>query len=138
MPQCGEKFSCAISDTGKVYCWGDGYDFQIGSGQGQGTFRIPTEVSGLVQQPIIAITASWKTSCAISYSGALYCWGACTEGQCGTQSQSNVDTAQVFDLGTNEKAASVAIGRQHACVLLRSGNIKVSTCRPHRRLHMHD
>ncbi len=80
----GGAHSCAILSNGKIKCWGDGSNGQLGTGspdnRGDGaaemgqTFLVDSSAFGAAGTPEqIAVGASH--SCAKFSSGAIYCWG---------------------------------------------------------------
>ncbi len=66
--------SCAIRGNGHAYCWGANDVGQLGNpGVGSGGSVTPVEVSGLTG--VVDISIGYYTACAVTGSGALYCWG---------------------------------------------------------------
>lgn len=77
----GGGHTCAISETGAMYCWGSNSAGQIGDGT-HGGERLPTEVAGLapgVEQ--MALGGSF--TCALKTDGVVTCWGYNVRGQLG-------------------------------------------------------
>jgi len=79
--EAGRDFTCAIGTNRRPWCWGRGYEGQLGTG----TLRIeatPQYVAGFagpssygrVDAEMIAPGKTVHT-CALSTSGAVYCWG---------------------------------------------------------------
>jgi alpha-tubulin suppressor-like RCC1 family protein len=92
----GEMHSCAVKKTGEVYCWGFSYTGAVGNGQskmntGFASYMVPTStlqptrVQGLTGIKITQIAAAKNSSCALSATGDVYCWGAGSEFQLGDQ-----------------------------------------------------
>jgi alpha-tubulin suppressor-like RCC1 family protein len=76
----GNEHTCALTVTGRAYCWG----FNINGNVGDGTASprsIPTLVVG---QLVFAQIAVGQThTCARTASGEIYCWGDNSSGQLG-------------------------------------------------------
>lgn len=76
--------TCAIAD-GKIYCWGQNYNGELGTPNVSGTYPAPRLVdSGNLPWGYNAtyITKSGFTACAI-VNGKAYCWGDNSGGQLG-------------------------------------------------------
>jgi len=72
----GDAAGCALDTTNGVYCWGNGYDGEVGSGIAEGPLS-PKLISGsgaLAGKTITDIAITGQLSCAIA-DGAPYCWG---------------------------------------------------------------
>lgn len=72
--------ACALTTTGRVYCWGDGAGFGLGAGTtglGAGILATPTEVPIAGNTFVIGrASGSGPTLCAVRPDGALACRGA--------------------------------------------------------------
>jgi alpha-tubulin suppressor-like RCC1 family protein len=78
----GTRHSCAITDAGSVECWGGNADGQLGTGDTRDA-HVPQRVTALGAVRFTAVSVSGNTSCALSASGELYCWGSDAQGQVG-------------------------------------------------------
>lgn len=76
----GDRFSCAMQDTGEVYCWGDNTNGQLGDGTHTASFE-PVQVD--LSAPAVRISAGNSHACAALDSGELQCWGSNAHGQLG-------------------------------------------------------
>jgi alpha-tubulin suppressor-like RCC1 family protein len=74
--------ACALDITNRAYCWGNGYNGQVGNG-GSGVFTAPQAVTG--GRTYRAIAAGQLHTCAIGSDNHIYCWGGNAYGQLGTQ-----------------------------------------------------
>ncbi|MBP9907029.1 MAG: hypothetical protein KBF66_15875, partial [Rhodoferax sp.] len=77
----GGQHTCAVMIGGDVKCWGDNTLGQLGDGT-QVQRLTPVSVVGL-NAPILAISTSFKHSCAISNVGGAFCWGSNVSGELG-------------------------------------------------------
>jgi alpha-tubulin suppressor-like RCC1 family protein len=77
-------FTCALSEAGMVWCWGDN-----GSGQlGVGTNELSTSPVRVLLPPgrYTSVTAGRNHACAVEEGGVAYCWGSKADGQLGIPS----------------------------------------------------
>lgn len=74
--------TCVLTSEGKVYCWGQNNDGQLGDGTVIYKDK-PVEVGGaLASKTVTDIGGTRNTSCAIA-EGKIYCWGAANTGMTG-------------------------------------------------------
>ena len=88
----GTAQTCGIDDSGHAFCWGAGSRGELGTSPGLldtrcgesrvPCARVPVRVSGWRQFSAIA-TGQGNHSCALSFAGNVYCWGAGDMGQRG-------------------------------------------------------
>lgn len=77
----GATHTCAIGDTGGVWCWGDNEFGELGDGTTNDS-STPVAVKGLPSEPS-AIVAADRSTCAIVTDKSVWCWGLNTSGQLG-------------------------------------------------------
>src|ERR1044071_645670 len=81
----GNSATCALSSTGAAYCWGyNGYG-ELGNNSNTDS-RVPVAVSTsgvLLGVTLTAIANEYTNVCALSSTGAAYCWGQDNFGQLG-------------------------------------------------------
>lgn len=82
----GSSHSCALTREGRAFCWGMGAQGQLGIGSlptdcpgetpSQYTLcaNVPTAVAGGLR--FTRLSAGWTTTCGITPSQRLYCWGS--------------------------------------------------------------
>ena len=96
----GEHHTCALLPTGRARCWGRHSSGQLGSGNidkslgDVGSSPVEVALDGLV-----SIDAGGVHTCAVTRTGALYCWGY------------NAST-QIGDLGTATRPHPVRVDLQ--------------------------
>ncbi|MFM7679438.1 MAG: hypothetical protein ACKO83_11380, partial [Roseiflexaceae bacterium] len=86
----GSRTTCALTAAGQAYCWGDNNYGQLGNGktglqQGWSTTPVAVQlpVEGMDTAVFTNISTSGATTCAVSTTGAVYCWGMSDLGQAG-------------------------------------------------------
>ena len=78
----GRAHVCAVNADGKLLCWGDNKDGQLGP---KGATSVPTPtIMGTSAQNWTMVSSGFTHSCAVSTDGSIYCWGENTKGQLGT------------------------------------------------------
>lgn len=77
----GGAQTCAVSATGRVYCWGDNSWGQLGDGT-QEDRAVPTPVSG--DRAWSEVKVGYDHACGLTRAGEAYCWGDNFFGQLGT------------------------------------------------------
>ena len=82
----GSRFSCATS-LGTVYCWGDNFWGQLGDGTNINSSS-PVMVTGGWILPDLG-TAVSEHMCAVTGSGAMFCWGRGLDGRLGNGGTAN-------------------------------------------------
>lgn len=114
----GEEHTCVVAD-GKAYCWGAGFNGQLGNGSNWPS-SVPVAVrtgGGLGTKTITAISAGGDHSCAIA-EGRAYCWGRNHHGQLGNDGSidSNVPV-RVAGVMAGRKVTAISAGWWHTCAV---------------------
>jgi alpha-tubulin suppressor-like RCC1 family protein len=126
----GDRHSCAVLSNGRVDCWGDNEEGQLGDGGGGGGAYspAPVEAKGLTDATHVAVGNNH--SCAVLSSGHVYCWGDNEEGQLGygRNPEGCEESADVCDETPHEvsginSATQIAAGGSDSCALLSSGHV---------------
>jgi alpha-tubulin suppressor-like RCC1 family protein len=78
----GRNHTCALLDSGTVWCWGIGGSGQLGIGT-MANHKLPVEAVELAA-PAVAIGVGEHHTCARTVDDAIYCWGNNQYGQLGT------------------------------------------------------
>lgn len=117
----GNNFTCALTATGAVKCWGGNNNGQLGDGT---EIRRDTavEVVGL-GGPVQAIAAGYQHACAITAGDGMKCWGRNEDGELGNNSTVNSSTpVHVFGLASG--VVAIDAGHSFTCAVTDTGTAK--------------
>lgn len=133
---CGFMTHCALSETGKLKCWGEGSNGKLGRdiapkttiGREKGEMRDQLPVVPL-PVPVKFVSVGFEHICAASTSD-VYCWGRNDQGQAGVGSTvlniilppdpSKAMKVKIEDVAT--VIEDLSIGVDHTCVLYHLAN----------------
>ena len=117
----GAEHACALASD-DVYCWGDNAFGQLGDGTTT-NYPAPNPVTGLPPADVVAVSAGFEHSCALTAGGGVKCWGRNQYGQLGTGTTSQSNTpVDVTGLGSG--VVAIAAGQRHTCALTLAGGVK--------------
>jgi alpha-tubulin suppressor-like RCC1 family protein len=114
----GDDHVCALLASGAVYCWGRNDYGQ--AGDGTYTDRItPGAVVGIpaASGAIRQIDANGYTSCALTDTSAVYCWGNNSQGQLGVAATTTSTTSARLVSPLPPDIVQISVGDQHVCAL---------------------
>ncbi len=115
----GHRHSCAISDKGKVYCWGNNSYGELGNGT-----HSPKSVP--VRNQLLAeakdIQSGESHTCVVTVSEEVYCWGRNLYGQLGDGTTEDSEAPVKVLLPAYAK--SLALGANHSCAELSNGTLR--------------
>lgn len=117
----GAEHTCALSETGRVSCWGDNGYGQVGNGRNGPAVTSPQPVAGLGETVDIAVGN--RHSCALSAEGAVRCWGLNFYGALGDGTTTNRATP-VPVVGLDSGVRSLHVLSSRNCALLESGTLR--------------
>ncbi len=116
----GWGHTCAVTNIGDVYCWGNNEYAQSGYAP-SGSWNLPVRIPGL--NDVSEITAGWSHTCALTSGGKVKCWGYNRDGELGNGEFTDSGTpVEVIGLGTG--ATSVEAGDFHTCAISDDGGVK--------------
>lgn len=115
----GDRTSCTSLDTGRVLCWGDNTEGQVGDGS-NAYASLPQVVVGLTDAK--SVTVGHSFACALRVGGTISCWGSNAAGALGNGS--NVSSSTPVQVSGISSATSVVAGNSHVCALLGAGTVR--------------
>ena len=115
----GATHTCGLSDDGDVHCWGGSWFGQLGLGSVRQFTGVLSPVRVAISEPIVAVDASGRHSCALAVSGRIYCWGENRWGQLGNASRTS--SALPVAVRGSETFVSVSVGHDDTCALNEDG-----------------
>jgi alpha-tubulin suppressor-like RCC1 family protein len=123
----GDVFTCALLTAGSVQCWGSNVLGSLGVPLSTTTQSdVPITVSGLTGH-ILAISAAGAYACALMTAGSIVCWGDNASGQLGiaggTSGAYGTYRSTPQPVPGLLPVAAIATGRDHACAVLRTGEV---------------
>lgn len=112
----GREHTCAIK-AGAIYCWGNGYQGQLGIENEFSWREKPTDPSSM--PPANLVAAGWQHTVGIAAGdGQAYGWGVLTPiGDGGTAGDYVPKPSGFLDV------VEIAVGRAHTCALTKTGRI---------------
>jgi len=124
----GWAFTCALSTSGGVKCWGWNDKGQLGDDSVTGSapfFKTtPVDVVGLTSG-VVQISSISGYTCALTSAGGVKCWGDNLVGQIGTRNSNPFYFDQPHDIPTlTSGVAQVSVSGLHNCVVTTSGGAK--------------
>lgn len=122
----GGNHSCALTDSGRAFCWGSNQFGQLGDGSDNAHSWVPVRVQtrgvpGLRPNNVVSISAGTGHTCALNDRGRAYCWGDNRWGQLGDGTTESRNIPVPVDTGTTgftgRNLAAIAPGGGHTCAL---------------------
>lgn len=118
---------CARKNDNTVWCWGSNQHSELGhSGMdmtcaAQPCNPTPTQVMGVTAQQI---AAGYYHFCALTMTGAVYCWGNNTEGELGRGNFGAASATPTIVPALSGGVSKLASGlTQHSCALKTDGTV---------------
>lgn len=117
--RAGGAHTCARTRTGRVLCWGDGAEGQVGEGGVMAVVSRPVPVAGL--DDVLELSLGARHSCA-RHGSFVACWGDGAEGQLGDGTRTSRPTPA--DVVALDDAMEVDAGGEHTCARLSSSEVR--------------
>ena len=116
----GYDHTCAVTESGKVLCWGINDRGQLGNGTLVNSF-VPVEVAGL--SGAVAVAVGGNHACALTESGGVKCWGENENGELGNGG--TADSARPVDVrGLASGVTAIGAGDDHSCAVTAQGGVR--------------
>lgn len=119
----GYSHTCALTSDGRAKCWGSNGNGQVGANSSLTYFYFPQDVVGLAE-PLKDISAGAAHTCAVTVSGAAFCWGQDNMGHLGNDPlyQDSRQPVQVHGLASG--VVAISAGTYHTCAITDSKGLK--------------
>ena len=117
----GHDHTCAVTSTGAVMCWGDNSHGQLGNDATTDS-SAPVAVKGL-SSGVVAVSAGYDHTCAVTASGAVMCWGDNSFGELGHSNAMKESHVPVAVKGISSGVVAVSAIAWHACALTSTGAV---------------
>ncbi len=117
------NFTCALTESDTVVCWGQNYSGQLGNGNVIDS-ATPVDVVGL-PGGIKAISAGYAHVCAITATDSLMCWGDNSSGQLGNGT-TDTSYSPVAVTAITGSVVAVSAGESHTCAIVRTSVINTN------------
>lgn len=115
----GELHSCALAETGRVWCWGRNMKGESGLEEISPLNHRPMEVAGL--EGVTELAAGRQHTCALTASGDVFCWGANHSGQLGRTPFA--EPGRLERVEALPPAKRIFAGGANTCARVRSGGL---------------
>jgi alpha-tubulin suppressor-like RCC1 family protein len=115
---------CLLGEDGSVWCWGVNTDGQLGNGTTDNSYDVPVRVEGL-PGGVHQVVAFLFSTCALTDTGSVWCWGNNDEGQLGdgtTEARSRPVQVVGLDHGVTQLASE---GTAYGMCAIREGGAGV-------------
>lgn len=113
----GYSHTCSLTSTGVTYCWGLNTEGQLGSGVISPGSAVPILVTGGVT--FASLYPAGRHTCALTSSGAAWCWGSNARGQLGNGD--TLTTAAPVIVAGGHSFSQLTGGFSHVCGLAAGG-----------------
>ncbi len=135
----GGQFACALLYGGRIKCWGQNTDGQLGLGDTSTRGSNPSQMGPALPAVDLgtgrtarAVSAGISHACAILDDGSVKCWGANANGQLGLgdsaprgkTANTMGDALPTVALGSGRTAVQISAGNGHTCAILDDGSVK--------------
>lgn len=116
----GASHTCAVTDTGQLYCWGGNGSGQLGTAGIPGS-AVPVAVDLVPAGFVVSVAAGTRHTCAVTAEGAAICWGAGTHGQLGG---GIVDRRGPTAVAADSRYVAIAAGADFTCATTTAAQVE--------------
>ncbi|MGI6394768.1 MAG: RCC1 domain-containing protein [bacterium] len=116
----GYEHTCLLNSKGKIYCFGNNENGQLGDGTTE--MRL-TPVALNSDKVFKSVSAGFDHTCAVDDKDEAYCWGGNILGQLGTGDKESSLTPIKVNYETETKVKSISCGQRYTCSLTVEGKV---------------
>jgi alpha-tubulin suppressor-like RCC1 family protein len=109
----GDAYACAIHENGQLYCWGEDNEGRLGVMGIMFEAYAPRAVT-TTETAWKSVSAGQHSTCAVTVSGKLYCWGGNDAGQLGLPASTTIVPTPAR-IGTDSDWDSVSLSLYTTC-----------------------
>jgi alpha-tubulin suppressor-like RCC1 family protein len=120
--EAGDDHTCAVTDAGRVMCWGYNEFGQLGDGTTVSR-SIPVEARAVTER-IRSVAAGWGHTCALTESGGVKCWGNNQLGQLGDGQKADYRYTAVDVREMGSGVVEITADGGGTCALAADGRVK--------------
>ena len=113
---------CALKTTGRLFCFGEDDEGQLGNGAPFASAPVPVPVAGGASN-WATITAGNEHMCARKTTGRLFCWGRDADGNIGDGRPLQQRTRPTAVAGGATNWGQVGAGYRHSCAVKTTGRL---------------
>ncbi len=115
----GGHTTCALTTSGRAFCWGRGTSGQLGNG-GTASHARPVPVATALR--FVELSVGYYHTCGLVADGTAYCWGARGDeaGQLGAGSGTRSSVRPVR-VDTRQRFRQISAGQVHTCAVTAEG-----------------
>jgi len=123
--EIGIDNACALTASGKAWCWGENDWGEVGDGSAIPRYKPVPVIGGATY---IKLALGWSHTCGLLVDGTAQCWGLNAYGQAGIDTiyASNVQPRQLTPLAVDNSGiySNIVGGGEHTCALTTGGTIE--------------
>jgi alpha-tubulin suppressor-like RCC1 family protein len=108
----GDNHSCGITTDGRLFCWGQNINRQLGHDTSPA--NVPIQVGEASDW--IEVSAGGQHTCGLRAPGRLFCWGDNTERQA-IPSTTSLRVLEPTQIGSSTVWDTVSAGQLHTCAI---------------------
>ena len=123
VPAAGERHSCGLDASGRVWCWGANVEGQLGQGDQYPGQDQPLPVQVGTNRDWTFVATGQGHSCGIRAPGTLFCWGRNTDGELGQGGTQDVELRSPTQVGSDSDWVEVACGQNQTCARKANGHL---------------
>jgi alpha-tubulin suppressor-like RCC1 family protein len=113
--------TCAVTNAGAMYCWGDNSYRQVGDGTIEARLS-PTAVFGM-SSSILSVGTALAHSCALTSGGSMFCWRKNINSELGDGTTDNPKLTPVQVSSMTSDGKVFATGYYHTCAVILGGSM---------------